>query len=86
MYWTDHCEDEIEVYDPTTLHRRKLITTGTNPFAIVVDPGTRYEPINYYCRGFMDSTGGFTGVIQDHEQLSVLQWMAATTQSFIILP
>lgn len=46
MYWTDPCEDEIEVYDPTTLRRKKLITTGTNPFAIVVDPGTGYEPMS----------------------------------------
>ena len=49
MYWTDPCEDEIEVYDPNTLHRRKLITTSTNPFAIVVDPGTRYEPMRIVC-------------------------------------
>ena len=42
LYWTDYCEDHIEVYDPVTLDRRVLITTGTNPFAIIVDPGTGY--------------------------------------------
>ena len=42
LYWTDYCQDRIEVYDPATLHRRVLLTTGTNPFAIKVDPGTGY--------------------------------------------
>ncbi len=42
IYWTDHCEDEIEVYDPVTQHRRVLLTTGTSPFAILVDPGSGY--------------------------------------------
>ena len=40
FYWTDHCQDEIEVYDPSTQNRRMLIRTGTNPFSIIVDPGT----------------------------------------------
>lgn len=40
LYWTDSCQDHIEVYDPVTLYRRVLITTGTNPFAIIVDPST----------------------------------------------
>ena len=40
LYWTDHCLDEIKVYDPVTQHQGVLIRTGTNPFAIIVDPGT----------------------------------------------
>ena len=40
LYWTDHCEDEIEVYDQVTGYRRVLFTTGTSPYAIIVDPGT----------------------------------------------
>ena len=40
MYWTDSCEDEIEVFDPATQQRRVLTSTGSSPFAIVVDPGT----------------------------------------------
>lgn len=40
LYWTDYCQDEIEVYDPVTSRRRVLIITGTSPYAIVVDPGT----------------------------------------------
>ena len=43
LYWTDACEDEIEVYDPVTQHRRQLISTGSNPVAIIVDPVTGYE-------------------------------------------
>lgn len=42
LYWTDRCRDEIAVYDPATQKRRVLTTTGTNPFAIVVDPGHGY--------------------------------------------
>ena len=42
LYWTDYCQDHIEVYDPVSLHRRVLTATGTNPFGIVVDPGTGY--------------------------------------------
>lgn len=42
LYWTDYCQDKIEVFDPVTQYRRVLITTGTNPFAIIVDPGTGY--------------------------------------------
>ena len=45
LYWTDACQDRIEVYDPETQYRRVLITTGSNPFAIIVDPGTRYVEI-----------------------------------------
>ena len=40
LYWSDYCDDDIEVYDPNTAHRRVLIDTGanTNPSGIVVDP------------------------------------------------
>ena len=41
LYWTDHCQDEIEVYDPITTHRRVLIMTGSYPYAIKVDPINR---------------------------------------------
>lgn len=51
VYWTDSCDDEIEVYDPATQQRRVLTSTGSNPIGIVVDPGTRYSyaymPIYY---------------------------------------
>ena len=41
IYWTDYCDDEIEVYDPLTSYRRVLFDTGlSNPYAIVVDPTT----------------------------------------------
>ena len=40
LYWTDYCQDEIEVYDPVSNYRRVLLTTGTSPYSIVVDPGT----------------------------------------------
>jgi len=43
LYWTDNCDDDIEVYDPATGYRTILIETGlSNPTSIVVDPGTRY--------------------------------------------
>lgn len=44
LYWTDECNNEIEVYDPATQNRKVLIDTGSssNPRGIVVDPGTRY--------------------------------------------
>ena len=38
LYWTDNCQDEIEVYDPVTTHRKVLIMTGSYPYAIKVDP------------------------------------------------
>ena len=54
LYWTDYCQDEIEVYDPVSNYRRVLLTTGTSPYSIVVDPGTGYVHNNniydnYYC-------------------------------------
>ena len=44
LYWTDECNNRIEVYDPATRNRRVLIDTGSssNPRGIVVDPGTKY--------------------------------------------
>ena len=40
LYWTDQCNDRIEVYDPSASTRKVLIETGTNsnPRGIVVDP------------------------------------------------
>ena len=44
LYWTDYCNDDIEVYDPSTGVRRVLFDVGlTEPHAIVVDPTTGYE-------------------------------------------
>lgn len=41
IYWTDYCDDEIEVYDTITSYRRVLFDTGlSSPYAIVVDPTT----------------------------------------------
>ena len=43
LYWTDTCDDDIEVYDPATTYRRMLFnrTMGlVNPRGIVVDPTT----------------------------------------------
>ena len=42
LYWSDACQDEIEVYDPVTRYRRRLTSTGTNPIAVIVDPSTGY--------------------------------------------
>jgi len=43
LYWTDYCNDDIEVYDPETQVRRVLFDVGlTEPHAIVVDPTTGY--------------------------------------------
>lgn len=40
LYWADSCDDDIEVYDPTTGHRRVLFHTGTGTDNrdIIVDP------------------------------------------------
>ena len=48
LYWSDACNDDIEVYDPKTGYRRELIHTGStsNPRQIVLDPINRYY--NYY--------------------------------------
>ena len=43
LYWTDNCDDDIEVYDPSTQVRRVLFDVDLlNPYAIVVDPTTGY--------------------------------------------
>ena len=42
LYWTDYCQDDIEVYDPTSGYRAILFNTGLiEPHAIVVDPTTK---------------------------------------------
>ena len=40
LYWTDAEDNDIEVIDPVTNHRKLLISTGstTTPRAIVLDP------------------------------------------------
>lgn len=40
LYWADYCDDDIEVYDPATGHRRVLFRTGTGTDNrdIIVDP------------------------------------------------
>ena len=40
LYWADAGTDRIEVYDPSTRHRKVLLNTGsnTNPADIIVDP------------------------------------------------
>lgn len=44
LYWADHCDDDIEVYDPSTQVRRVLFDSGlVQPHALVVDPTTGYE-------------------------------------------
>ena len=41
LYWTDYCDDDIEVYDPVTSVQRVLFDVGlSEPYAIVVDPTT----------------------------------------------
>lgn len=43
LYWTDYCDDDIEVYDPTSRVRRVLFDVNLSaPYAIVVDPTTGY--------------------------------------------
>ena len=44
LYWTDPCDDDIEVFDPATGYRKILIETGSgsDPRGIVLDPTTRY--------------------------------------------
>ena len=42
IYWTDYCQDEIEVYDPQSGSRTVLFNTDLiEPHAIVVDPTTQ---------------------------------------------
>ena len=48
LYWTDYCDDDIEVYDPVTTARRVLFDVGLSaPYAIVVDPTTGYDIADY---------------------------------------
>lgn len=42
LYWTDRCQDDIEVYDPVTGYRTVLFNTELlEPHAIIVDPTTK---------------------------------------------
>lgn len=44
LYWSDPGQSEIEVYDPASGNRRRLIFTGdtSSPRGLAVDPTTRY--------------------------------------------
>lgn len=43
LYWTDYCDDDIEVYDPNTNYRTVLFHRNiSEPHTIVVDPTTKY--------------------------------------------
>ena len=43
LYWTDHCDDDIEVYDPSSEARRVLFDLDLDaPYGIVVNPLTGY--------------------------------------------
>ncbi len=57
LYWTDPCQDDIEVFDPNTSFRKVLFNNSNglrNPAEIIVDPTTRFvyaakdEQMNYY--------------------------------------
>lgn len=54
LYWTDYCDDDIEVSDPTSGARRVLFDLDLDaPHAIVVDPITGYVNLTkgtYKCR------------------------------------
>lgn len=42
LYWTDYCQDDIEVYNPLSGYRSVIVNTGLiEPHGIVVDPTTR---------------------------------------------
>ena len=42
LYWTDYCQDHIEVFNLQSGHRTIIIQSGlTDPRAIVVDPTTK---------------------------------------------
>ena len=45
LYWSDACDNDIEVYDPQTGYRRVIVHTGStsDPRQIVLDPANRYE-------------------------------------------
>ena len=45
LYWTDIHDDDIEVFDPITGHRRVLFNSSDGliyPWGIVTDPTTGY--------------------------------------------
>jgi hypothetical protein len=44
LYWTDYGDKDLEVYDPSSGHRKVLFQFGdmSRPRAIVLDPDTRY--------------------------------------------
>ena len=47
LYWTDYCDDDIEVYDPTSGARKILFDLDLeSPYSIVVDPINGYVKIN----------------------------------------
>jgi len=59
LYWTDYCDDDLEVYDPVAGVRRVLFSSGFNePRALIVDP-TR----GYVCARWMELCNGMP-----HEQ------------------
>ena len=42
LYWTDYCQDDIEVFNPQSGHQTVIINSGLiEPRAIVVDPTTK---------------------------------------------
>ena len=54
LYWTDYCDDDIEVYDPSTQVRRVLFDVGlSEPRSIVVDPTTGYVCTHYDCLSYV---------------------------------
>ena len=51
LYWTDNCDDDIEVYDPATQQRKILFDVGLDqPHAMVVDPTTGYVLMKLYMK------------------------------------
>ena len=42
LYWTDYCQDDIEVYNPLSGYQSVIFNSGLiKPHAIVADPTTR---------------------------------------------
>lgn len=43
LYWTDYCDQDIEVYDPIVDYRTVLFNTNiSEPHAIIVDPTNKF--------------------------------------------
>ena len=43
LYWTDYCDDDIEVYDPTSGARKVLFDLDLDsPYSLVIDPISGY--------------------------------------------